>query len=606
MDVSSSVSNSSPSFLSPRTNKRKWGLILGLSALVLLGGASGLIAWRLRQVEQVTPEEALASDVCALYGSAICGPLGSWQYICGDSLGECRKYECIVVTNDAGSDWCWSTSGQGCSASEYDDHCTGNGAGGCDPEASCDNKCCHVLNKGDEACGGWFYAWVFYCMGERPLCSDNHPPDTEYPGFYASGFKQRDCLGAGESHGICMVDPPPICTTVQVDAKGGGVEDAFVRTTPPGSGNWADCTTCEALSVDWDPSNSRVVMSGGSVGDPGGGPGAIDLDGQRSDFRFRVSGGGLNLSHIVSAAQAACVDRRVLGGDGHVVDPTNRDPYDDRGMACSTEHIFTGVSFQSGQTYTATLEVRDPQYGDSGWRTAAVCSETYTYEAPNPPICESLTATPDSLPYFGGTVGLLTEADPGDGGTLAYDWDSDGGTLSGYDDDTPETAVWTIPQNNTSQAVTHNAWVTVSNTLGSSGGQGTLCSVSIQVAPFPENDLTCDSLTASPESPGMGSDVSFTCVGTSQLVDGSGNPYPIIRIDFRVYFDSNGDNVFQETEVIREGSVAPIGTGPSWSAVFNPDPSLVVNQAGYYGAASRVCIDYEGTEQCTPFAVPQD
>ncbi len=194
-------------------------------------------------------------------------------------------------------------------------------------------------------------------------------------------------------------------------------------------------------------------------------------------------------------------------------------------------------------------------------------------------------------------------ANPGDGGDLGYEWGSSGGSVSGHGDGT---AAWEVPQNTSLAPVTHNAWVTASNELGSSGGEDSICSVALTVSAYPENDLTCDQLTVFPPSPAMGDVLNFTCVGTSQLQDESGSPYPITRIDFRVYLDANSDGVFQVTEIVREGGVVPSGTAVSWSATYEPDPPLEVAQAGYYGAASRVCIDYEGSEQCTSYAVPEE
>lgn len=462
--------------------------VLSVFLTLLLGISAGSLAWRLRDTEEpITPQEASASG-CNLRTSHSdhCGEEGTWR--------------------PAG---------------------------------------CNVWNIGDEPCGGPFWGHVFYCMGEHEACSDN------YGRFYAAGKQQRKAtLYADERLDMRAVKPLPICTTMQADVSGGGKSDAKVCATPPESGDWIDCTTCENLAVSWDPDNNQVVLASGSLGDAGGTPGGLDLDGAEVDFVFKLTGGGLDLSVVVAAAEAVCVDRRVLDEEGNLVEPQERDPYEDYGMACAAAHTFADITFVDGETYTAAVEVRDPQYGEEGWRTASICSSTYTYTTPQPPVCENLTANPTSLPYFGGDVVLSTTADPGDGGALTYVWDSSGGAVSGHGDGT---ATWGILQNTSLAPVTHNAWVTVSNELGSSGGEASVCSVALTVAAYPDNDLTCDQLTVFPPSPAMGDVLSFTCVGTSQLQDESGSPYPITRIDFRVYLDTNSDGVFQATEVVREG-----------------------------------------------------
>jgi len=533
-----------PAALGMTPRRKRVVPVLSVLLTLLLGASAGSLAWRLRDTEEQIASQGAAASGCELRTSHSdhCGEEGTWR--------------------PAG---------------------------------------CNIRNEGTQPCGGPFWGHVFYCMGEHEACNDG------YGRFYAEGKpKQKQTLYPDERLDMRSVKPLPICTTMQADVSGGGKSDAKVCATPPESGDWVDCTTCENLAVSWDPDNNQVVMASGSLGNAGGTPGGLDLDGAEVDFIFKLTGGGLDLSAVVSAAEATCVDRRVLDEDGKVLEPRERDPYEDYGMACAAAHTFADITFVDGETYTASVAVRDPQYGEAGWRTAPICSSTYTYTTPQPPVCENLVANPTSLPYTGGTVTLTAAATRGDGGELTYEWGASEGDVFGYDDDTPDIAGWSIAQNSTRQPVSYSAWVTVSNELGSSGGEDSVCSVSVPVAAYPENDLTCDQLTVFPPSPAMGDVLSFTCVGTSQLQDESGSPYPITRIDFRVYLDTNSDGVFQATEIIREGGVVPSGVAASWSATYEPDPPLEVAQAGYYGAASRVCIEYEGSEQCTSYATPGD
>ncbi|MEA2020564.1 MAG: hypothetical protein U9M98_02490 [Patescibacteria group bacterium] len=242
------------------------------------------------------------------------------------------------------------------------------------------------------------------------------------------------------------------------------------------------------------------------------------------------------------------------------------------------------------------------------------------------PRCNNITAEPTGLPYFGGTVTLTVQATQGDGGALSYTWGSDAGSIDPNAASGDNKAVWDLTSltNDTYQPSTHYAWVKVSNDVGSSGcddqdtctADGGGCVLALDLAPFPEEDITCDDLTISP-SPSeieLGDSVSITCQGSSRwsYQDQRDNPYPIVRIDFKVYLDPKVGSAFdgfQENEQIAGSpfSVDVAGQGPTWSATYpasSSDAPIVIDKTGTWGVASRVCANVQGTVQCTNYATP--
>ncbi len=254
------------------------------------------------------------------------------------------------------------------------------------------------------------------------------------------------------------------------------------------------------------------------------------------------------------------------------------------------------------------------------------CDLSFNVNPPDqaPPKCDNLTAHPTELPYFGGEVTLTVQASEGDGGALSYTWGSDAGSIDPNAASGDNKALWDLTSltNDTYQPSTHYAWVKVSNDTGSSGcddqdsctADGEGCVLALDLAPFPEEDITCDNLTVSP-SPAeieIGDELTLTCVGSSRWGGQGDNPYPITRIDFRVYLDpkiGTEFDGFQNYEVLESSpySVDVTGQGPTWSGTYpagTGDDPIVIDRTGTWGVASRVCANVQGTVQCTNYATP--
>ncbi len=578
-----------------------------VASTLILGGTAGFLAWRIQKTEEPTEAPAEAAGCTGTKLSDYCG--GDKPELCDVSNYECHG-DCLKA---------WG-------------------------------RCCDFCGP-DNSCDDGHFGWVQDCLAEGKTCENgscvsDEPPSEECEISWAHGPETFDYNGQEITveeacltvHAENCREQPLSFTRYHCDSFGpDGCNDN--ETTPNNYTINSDDywkTNCLAADFGGAPPDCPVGQTDGAVGNPNIANDAVlwEIDDQ-----------------YCGEALACDVISREPTGDLYPLDTVT--------ITCSHSgsgfdhynyrYTYDGVDgwaddFPGAQDNTGSVTYQIPQYSSPvtyQWQCQACeaagtcgawgendCGLTFDVNIAdqNPPRCTSITAHPTELPYFGGETTLTVQATEGDGGALSYSWGSDAGSIDPSAVNGDNKALWDLTSltNDTYQPSTHYAWVKVSNDAGSSGcddqdsctADGEGCVLELDLAPFPEEDVTCDDLTVSP-SPSeieLGDSVSLTCQGSSRwsYEEQRDNPYPIVRIDFKVYFDSKVASAFdgfQENEQIAGNpfSVDVSGQGPTWSATYpssSNDTPIVIDQTGTWGVASRVCANVQGTVQCTNYAAP--